>query len=92
MVRQRPRCINVCVIRNRYGHELSDEAKQMVQEFGEERKRQLDAKPQRGLRGPVTGAGWQCPNCGGAHGPHVATCPEPPRNGSLRERVKSAGS
>lgn len=21
--------------------------------------------------------GWQCPNCGKAHGPHVDTCPEP---------------
>ena len=20
--------------------------------------------------------GWKCPNCGKAHGPHVATCPE----------------
>ncbi len=22
--------------------------------------------------------GWQCPNCGKAHAPSVATCPEPP--------------
>lgn len=21
--------------------------------------------------------GWKCPNCGKAHGPHIATCPEP---------------
>jgi rubrerythrin len=47
---------------------------------------QFDAEP----RGPDTSAGWQCPNCGGAHAPDIATCPEPPRNGSLWERLKAA--
>jgi uncharacterized OB-fold protein len=36
-------------------------------------------------------SGWQCPNCGKAHAPDVPTCPEAPRHGSLRERLKSAG-
>lgn len=72
-------------------HELTDEQKRAVQEFGEERQRQFDADPPKGLRG-TPAHGWQCPNCGSAHGPDIATCPEPPRGGSLRERLKAARS
>lgn len=73
-------------------HELTGEKKKAVQEFEDERKRQLEAEPLRGLRGPAARSGWQCPNCGGAHAPDVNTCPEPPRGGSLRERLKAARS
>lgn len=69
----------------------TDEQKRAVQEFGEERQRQFDADPPKGLRG-TPAHGWQCPNCGSAHGPDIATCPEPPRDGSLRERLKAARS
>ena len=60
--------------------------------FLDERRRQFVADPPRGLRRPESAplsAGWQCPNCGRAHGPDVATCPESPRDGSLRKRIKS---
>jgi hypothetical protein len=73
-------------------HELTDEQKKAVQEFDEERKRQLESEPPRGLRGSAMRSGWRCPNCGGAHAPDVATCPEPPRGGSLAERLKLARS
>ncbi len=66
---------------------LTPEEKKAVQEFYEERKRQFDAEPVRGLR-PSPSVGWQCPNCGGAHAPDVSSCPEPPKGGSLRERLK----
>ena len=69
--------------------ELTETQKKAVQEFGEERQRQFDADPPRGLRGPSP-RGWQCPNCGSAHAPDIATCPEPARGGSLRERLKAA--
>jgi hypothetical protein len=46
--------------------------------------------PPHGLNGPSPVSGWQCPNCGSAHAPYVPTCPEPPRGGSLRERLKAA--
>lgn len=71
--------------------ELTDEQKRAVEEFGEERKRQLEAEPVRGLR-PSPSVGWQCPNCGSAHSPDVHSCPEPPKGGSLRERLKMAQS
>lgn len=70
--------------------ELTPEQKDNVREFEEKRKRQLEAEPHGGLRGASMRSGWQCPNCGGAHAPDIATCPEPPRGGSLRERLKSA--
>lgn len=63
-------------------NELTEEQKEVVRKFGE-----FDADPPRGLRGPDKRSGWQCPNCGGAHAPDIATCPEPPRGGSLRERI-----
>jgi hypothetical protein len=66
-----------------------------IEEWGAERRRELDAEPRRGLRRPETAplsAGWQCPNCGRAHSPDVPTCPEEPRGGSLRERLKSASN
>ena len=76
--------------------ELTEEQKKAVQEFGEERQRQLDAQRPHGLRPPADGVpkafGWQCPNCGGAHAPDVPSCPEPPKGGSLRERLKAARS
>lgn len=86
----------MCVAQHRYGvlaglDELTDDQKRGVREFGEERQRQFDADPPKGLRGTV-GSGWQCPNCGKAHAPDVATCPDPPRDGSLRERLKAARS
>ena len=74
-------------------YELTDEQKKALQEFVEERWRQFDADLSRGLwppHGAPTPSGWQCPNCGKAHAPDVATCPEPPRGGSLRERLKEA--
>lgn len=37
-----------------------------------------------------TAVGWHCPNCGRAHAPDVKTCPEPVRDGSLRDRVRAA--
>lgn len=57
--------------------------------FEDERKRQFEANPPRGLK-PTLAQGWHCPNCGGAHAPDMHSCPEPPRGGSLRERLKSA--
>lgn len=39
------------------------------------------------MSGPATMAtGWQCPNCGKAHPPHVQTCPVKER--SLAERLR----
>lgn len=70
-------------------HELTEEQKESIRKFGEERQKQLDTEPHRGLRPPLS-VGWKCPNCGGAHSPDVPSCPEPPRGGSLRERLKSA--
>ena len=29
--------------------------------------------------GEAMSEGWKCPNCGGAHGPHVDSCPVPPK-------------
>lgn len=62
-----------------------------LQPFIDERKRQLEVEPQIGLR-PSLSSGWQCPNCGSAHAPDIATCPEPPRGSSLRERLKAVRS
>ena len=74
-------------------HELTDEQKKAVQEFDEERKRQFEADPPRGLSRTYSASlAGQCLSCGGAHAPDVATCPEPPRGGSLRERLKAARS
>lgn len=91
----------MCLARNRRGEpiigasifdkfpearKLTDEEKEIVRKFKDFRQRQFDANPPRGLR-PSTGQGWQCPNCGKAHGPEVTTCPEPPRDGSLKNRI-----
>jgi hypothetical protein len=85
----------MCVAKHRYGpiggdyQDLTEDQLKGVKEFDEARRKQLEAEPLRGLRG-VPSSGWSCPNCGGAHGPHVSTCPEPPKGGSLRERLKAA--
>lgn len=89
----------MCLVNRRYGpigdffgiEGISPVDPAELQPFLDERKRQLEAEPQRGLR-PGPSYGWHCPNCGSAHAPDVATCPEPPRGGSLRERLKAARS
>ena len=83
----------MCVAQHRYGPlvGLTEEGMLAVEEFVKERRKQFEDDPPRGLRG-IAVAGWQCPNCGRAHAPDVATCPEMPRGGSLRERLKSASS
>lgn len=53
-------------------------------------ERELETDPPRGLRTSPLPSGWHCPNCGRAHAPDIATCPEPPKGGSLQERLKSA--
>lgn len=68
-------------------YELTEEQKRAVHEYSEERRRQLDAEPRRGFRREALVEGWYCPNCRNCHGPHVATCPDPPALGSLRERL-----
>lgn len=82
------------VIRPRgYGDPLSPEHAKEIDEWLELRRKQLNAEPLRGLRRTVSESGWHCPNCGGAHAPDVHSCPEPPeppKGGSLRERLKSA--
>lgn len=54
-----------------------------------------DFMPRRSRGGIIpthpTQSGWCCPNCGGAHGPEVSSCPKPPRNASLADRIKRAG-
>jgi len=74
--------------------ELTEEEKRAVEEFGDERQRQFDEDPGRGLRPHVhphpARAGWYCGNCKNYHSPDVHTCPEPPRGGSLRERLREA--
>jgi hypothetical protein len=54
-----------------------------------ERQREIDLKDvgKRGLRRPQSVAGWYCGNCRNFHAPDVHTCPEPPRTGSLQERI-----
>lgn len=83
----------MCVLRNRWGQvgleSLTEDAKQALELFGEDRRKQIDADPLRGLRG-IQASGWRCPNCGSAHAPDVHTCPEPPRGGGLRDRLKAA--
>ncbi len=87
----------MCIARDRRGNpidfdwppelvELSEEHKRVVRQFEEERRKQLEAEPLQGLRGSLA-IGWQCPNCGNAHAPDVATCPDPPKGGSLRGRL-----
>lgn len=66
---------------------LDEERRSILQELQEQADK--GARP-NGLRPMHLGPGWQCPNCGKAHGPQVATCPEEPTGGSLRERLKSA--
>lgn len=60
---------------------------EVLEEWINERKRTLDLEPRRGLKSDSVEVGWRCPNCGGAHGPQISTCPEEPRGGSLRERL-----
>jgi uncharacterized OB-fold protein len=83
----------MCVAQHRYGPlvGLDEDGFLAIEKFVEERKKQFDADLPRGLRS-ASAAGWQCPNCGRAHAPDVATCPEMPRGGSLRERLKLASS
>jgi len=82
----------MCVLRNRYGAEpLTEDELQSIENFIEERKKELGQLKPVGLRPGYLPQGWQCPNCGTAHSPDISTCPEPPRGGSLRERLKQAG-
>lgn len=72
------------------GEEIVRGAEIILAKIRDERDKALEADPPRGLRPVSIPSGWQCPNCGRAHAPDVATCPEPPRGGSLRERLKAA--
>jgi hypothetical protein len=39
------------------------------------------------------GIGWYCGNCLNWHGPHIGTCPAPPRDPrTLGERIRSANN
>lgn len=84
----------MCIAQHRFNiwsrgaQELSDIEKSAVQQFEEDRQLQIRNDPPRGLQ-PSPSFGWQCPNCGRAHAPDVGTCPDPPRGGSLRERLKA---
>jgi hypothetical protein len=69
--------------------EIVQKAKIILGDIRDERDRDLETNPPRGLRPVSRPSGWQCPNCGSAHAPDIATCPEPPRGGSLRERMKA---
>ena len=65
---------------------------ELLKPFLDERKSQFESDPPRGLRRPETTplvAGWMCPNCHSAHAPDVHSGPEPPRGGSLRERLSA---
>lgn len=87
----------MCVLKHRYPltslndpldfTRLTEAQERAIEKFIEDRKRDLDAIPPRGLRPIGTVSGWQCPNCGNAHAPDVMTCPDPPRGGSLRKRL-----
>jgi hypothetical protein len=59
--------------------EITRRARGIIAQITDDHRRNLKENPPRGLRRAVAGTGWQCPNCGSAHGPDVATCPEPPR-------------
>ncbi len=84
----------MCQLRDRQGNVLDrldplteDQATQL-KEFLHTRKQELEQIPHRGLRPvAVEPTGWLCPNCGRAHSPDTATCPEAPRGRGLRDRV-----
>lgn len=67
-----------------------------LQAFELQRQEDLKDIGKRGLR-PAPHAihqdvGWYCGGCGKWHAPHVHTCPEPPRDGSLRDRTGKASN
>jgi hypothetical protein len=85
----------MCIVTTRHGSDIQGESFESeidsIEDFLKERKRQFEVDPPRGLRHPESApsAGWQCPNCGRAHGPEVSTCPEPPKGKGLRDRIGS---
>lgn len=69
---------------------INAEERKSLDDFAAERKRQFDSDRPHGLRPTpdyILRSGWKCPNCGGAHGPHVMSCPEPSKDASLRNRL-----
>jgi hypothetical protein len=58
------------------GSATVDRISEALLNFQKERVRQFEDDPPRGLLPPSgTVGGWQCPNCGSAHSPDIATCP-----------------
>jgi hypothetical protein len=78
--------------RGQIGDPLTPDQLKELEDWFLDRKKQLESEPHRGMKREAAGIGWMCPNCGNAHGPETVTCPEPPKGGSLRQRLKAAST